>query len=56
MRQKKKTLEHTVVETLHLWPGGPGFKPASLQNFKGILQGSGCPEIPFPRPHLVWEL
>ncbi|KAG2553609.1 uncharacterized protein LOC120646776 isoform X1 [Panicum virgatum] len=28
-----------VVETPHLWPGGPGFETTSLQHFKGILQG-----------------
>jgi hypothetical protein len=42
-----------VVEYLHLCPGGLGFESASLQN---NLQGKGCLEIPFPRPHNVWEL
>ena len=34
-----------VVESLHLWPGGPGFEPASL--FRTYAWVYDCLEISF---------
>jgi hypothetical protein len=42
-----------LLISLHLCPGGPGFKSDSMHN---KMQGKGCLEIPFPRPDNVWEL
>ncbi|XP_044398232.1 uncharacterized protein [Triticum aestivum] len=44
----KKGGPGTVVESLHLWPGGPGFKPASLQNYyaRVRLSRNSLPQTP----------
>ena len=38
-RKQQKGRPSAVVDSLHLWPEGPGFESASLLNFKRILQG-----------------
>jgi hypothetical protein len=46
--------ELDAVEPVHLWHEvlSLKFEPGFLQNYARV----GILEIPFPRPHLVWEL